>query len=56
MAKKTIVPSTLLFRDTSVEKFLKDIDAKTKPGDKRKKTFEGPMGKGFKTKKPKTTA
>ena len=56
MAKKTIDPSTFLFRDTTVEKFLKNMDAKNKPGKKREKTFEGPFGTGFKTKKPKTTA
>jgi hypothetical protein len=32
------------------------MDAKNKPGKKRKKPFEGTMGTGFKTKKPKTTA
>jgi hypothetical protein len=56
MAKKTIDPSTFLFRNTTVEKFLKNMDAKNKPGKKREKTFEGPFGTGFKTKKPKTTA
>jgi len=29
---------------------------KTNQGRKEKKPFEGPMGTGFKTKKPKTTA
>lgn len=56
MAKQPIDPSTFLFRDTTVEKFLKNMEAKNKPGEKRAKTFEGPMGTGFKTKKPKTTA
>ena len=56
MAKINIDPSTFLFRNTTVEKFLKNMDAKNKPGKKREKTFEGPMGTGFKTKKPKTTA
>ena len=56
MAKKNIDPSTFLFRNTTVEKFLKNMDAKNKPGKKRENSFEGPMGTGFKTKKPKTTA
>ena len=37
MAKKNIDPSTFVFRDTTVEKFLKNMDAKNKPGKKRKK-------------------
>tara|TARA_B100000085_G_scaffold163885_1_gene149016 strand:- start:24536 stop:24706 length:171 start_codon:yes stop_codon:yes gene_type:complete len=56
MTKKPIDPSTFLFRNTVVEKFLKNMEAKNKPGKKRKKSFEGPMGTGFVTNKPKTTA
>jgi len=56
MDNKKIDPSTFIFRDTTVEKFLKNMESKNKPGKKREKTFEGPMGTGFKTKKPKTTA
>lgn len=48
--------STFVFRDTTVDKFLKNMKAKNKPGKKRKDTFEGPFGTGFKTKEPKTTA
>ena len=48
--------STFVFRNTTVDKFLKNMKAKNKPGNKREKSFEGPMGTGFKTEKPKTTA
>ena len=56
MKKKPIDPSTFIFRDTTVEKFLNNMKAKDKPGKKRENSFEGPFGTGFKTKKPKTTA
>jgi hypothetical protein len=48
--------STFVFRNTTVDKFLKNMEAKNKPGKKREKSFEGPFGTGFKTKEPKTTA
>tara|TARA_R110001592_G_scaffold35898_3_gene121585 strand:+ start:1273 stop:1443 length:171 start_codon:yes stop_codon:yes gene_type:complete len=56
MKKKPIDPSTFLFRDTTVEKFLNNMKAKTQPPSNKRKTFEGPFGTGFVTKKPKTTA
>ena len=36
--------STFVFRDTTVDKFIKNMEAKNKPGKKRKNTFEGPFG------------
>jgi len=49
------------FRNTTVEKLYNRVNAmnEKKPNvnkDRRKDTFEGPMGTGFKTEKPKTTA
>lgn len=56
MAKKNIDPNTFLFRNTTVEKFLKNMEAKNKPGKKRKVGTPGAAGTTFITKKPKTTA
>jgi len=66
VAKILIMPDKIdmnafAFRNTTVEKLYNRVNAmnEKKPNvnkDRRKDTFEGPMGTGFKTEKPKTTA
>lgn len=48
--------NTFVFRNTTVEKFLKNMKAKQLPGKKRKVGTPGDAGTTFVTKKPKTTA
>tara|TARA_S200002703_G_scaffold138365_1_gene128536 strand:+ start:48 stop:215 length:168 start_codon:yes stop_codon:yes gene_type:complete len=48
--------NTFVFRNTTVDKFLKNMDAKNKPGKKRKVGTPGAAGTTFVTKKPKVKA